>query len=104
MANLVGHALRHTPQGTPVIVSASALEGAVLLTVEDHGAGIPDHLKRQVFEPFVHGPEAVDAASPGTGLGLTLARELAQLNGGTVEVRDRPGGGARLEVTLPTRV
>lgn len=101
VSNLVGNALRHTAPGTPVVVRASSDLGRVVLTVEDRGPGIPDDLKREVFQPFVHGPQAADSPSPGTGLGLTLARELAELNGGTVELGDRPGGGARLDVTLP---
>lgn len=89
MFNLVGNAIRHTPHGTTIEVSATAAGGGAVLTVDDHGPGIPEHLKRQVFEPFVHGPQAAESASPGTGVGLTLARELAQLNGGDVELRDR---------------
>lgn len=101
VANLVGNAVRHTPPGTPIEVSAHPDHGVVVLVVDDHGPGIPDDLQEQVFEAFVHGPEAADAPSPGTGLGLTLTRELAQLNGGAVELGDRPGGGLRVRVSLP---
>ncbi|MER5462991.1 HAMP domain-containing sensor histidine kinase [Streptomyces sp. NPDC002668] len=70
-----------------------------VLTVDDHGPGIPPPRRAAVFHRFERGPD-----SPGSGLGLTLVAQQTALHGGRVEVQDRPGaGGTRIEVRLPVR-
>ena len=102
--NLVANALKHTPEGTTVWMSTGmADDGWAFLAVADDGPGIPDELKDQVLQPFVQGPASSRLPQPGTGIGLSLVRQFTTLHGGTVEIEDRPGGGARITVRLPGR-
>jgi PAS domain S-box-containing protein len=101
VANLLANAVRHTPQDTTISVVLRAHGEVVQLIVEDDGPGIDPEVRERIFEPFVQGPESASHPSPGTGLGLTLVRELAELHGGRAHVTDRPGGGTRFEVALP---
>ncbi|HEX9824597.1 MAG TPA: PAS domain S-box protein [Actinomycetota bacterium] len=100
--NLLSNAYRHTPAGSNVWLRAEEHADGVLLTVEDDGPGVPDHLKKLVFEPFQRGetPEY----RPGTGIGLSLVSRFAALHGGHAWVADRPGGGASFRVHLPADV
>lgn len=99
--NLLSNALRHTAPGTRVRIGLSDGPGTATLVIEDEGPGIADELKEQLFAPFAQGSDAATAASPGTGVGLTLAREFVTLHDGEVRLEDRPGGGTRAVVRLP---
>lgn len=102
VGSLLDNALRHTPADAPVWVEVTDDgTGRVAIEVGDGGNGIADEHKQRVFRPFTHGPEAARAPNPGVGLGLTLARELALLNGGNVTLEDSQHGGALLTVRLP---
>jgi signal transduction histidine kinase len=101
LENLIVNAIKHTPAGTRIWVSAARRNGEVLLTVEDEGDGVPDALKLAIFEPFRQG--AVNAGSPGTGVGLSLVSQFAKLHGGSAWVTDRKGGGAAFHVALPAQ-
>jgi PAS domain S-box-containing protein len=101
VANLVANAARHTPPGGRIRISLRRRAATTVLVVEDDGTGIdPDYLEH-IFDPFVQGPDQQQAPSPGTGLGLTLARELIELHGGRLTASNQPDGGARFEVHLP---
>lgn len=101
VANLLANAVRHSPPGGTVTVRLRHAAGMTVLAVEDEGSGIdPDYLD-EIFEPFVQGPDRHQAAQPGTGLGLTLARDLVHLHGGRISAANLDHGGARIEVTLP---
>jgi signal transduction histidine kinase len=98
--NLVENAVRHTPPGTRVRVSARREDESVVLVVEDDGPGIPADQRARVFERFVRGPG--DAGSGGSGLGLAIVRAVAESHGGDVAVEDGAGGrGVRFTVRLP---
>lgn len=101
LEDLLDNALRHTPPNTPITIETHTDGDRVVLVIEDRGPGVPDEYKQRVFRPFTHGPEAAEAPSPGSGLGLTLARELATVNDGTVTLGDAPDGGTRVTVRLP---
>jgi len=95
--NLIENAVRHG--GTAVGVGLERDHaGTLLLTVDDDGPGIPEADRARIFERFARGP---DARSPGSGLGLALVAQQAQLQGGSVEVGDSGAGGARFTVRLP---
>ncbi|WP_142809722.1 sensor histidine kinase [Tepidiphilus olei] len=94
--NLVGNALRHTPPGSTVRVSLRREGNLVRLDVEDDGPGIAPERREKLFAPF-----ARDSAAPGTGLGLTLVREAAELLGARVEPGESRLGGARFALILP---
>lgn len=99
--NLLGNVVRHTPAGTTARVRTRRDGDVAILVVEDDGPGIPATEREQMFEPFVQGPHASTAASPGTGVGLSLVRQFVDLHGGTVEVDEAPSGGARFTVSFP---
>ncbi|HYL22359.1 MAG TPA: ATP-binding protein, partial [Gemmatimonadales bacterium] len=93
VANLLENALRYTPSGGAVDVT-TAREGEWLaIRIADRGAGVAPDERERVFEPFYR--RAGQAADAGhVGLGLSIARRLAELQGGTLEHADRPGGGS----------
>jgi two-component system sensor histidine kinase PrrB len=95
--NLVENAIRHGGARVDVGLEREG-RGALLLTVDDDGPGIPEDERARVFERFARGP---DAASGGSGLGLALVAQQAQLHGGSVTVGDSAAGGASLRVRLP---
>jgi signal transduction histidine kinase len=99
--NLLVNASRHTPGGTPVHVSVRASDDGIVLVVEDEGPGVPEELRSTLFDPFRQGPTA---AGRGVGIGLSLVRSFAELHGGSANIEDRDGGGARFVVLLPCEV
>jgi K+-sensing histidine kinase KdpD len=98
--NLVANAVRHTPDGSPILVSVKAVDGGVQVVVEDQGPGVPDEFKHAIFEPFRQGPQT-NRYAPGVGIGLSLVARFAELHGGHAWVEDRSGGGAAFKVFLP---
>ena len=93
VANLLHNAAKFTPEGGRITVTATEEEGRIALSVRDDGTGIaPDYLDR-IFELFAQGPPSLDRPQGGLGLGLTLARRLAELHGGTLEAAS--GGAGR---------
>lgn len=97
--NLLDNAVRHAPAGGEAVLSAQVnpARARCILTVEDNGPGVPDHLRAQLFEPFATG------RADGNGLGLALAREVALAHGGELHYAPREGGGARFILELPWR-
>jgi signal transduction histidine kinase len=94
IANLVDNALRAEPEGGTVLVRVTAER---TLAVVDHGCGVEEADRDAIFEPFWRKSEA----TPGTGLGLTIAKEVIDLHGGRIGVEDTPGGGATFQISFP---
>jgi signal transduction histidine kinase len=103
LQNLVANAVRHTPAGGRVTVSASALPGAVKLTVEDTGSGIPPEHLPHIFDRFYKADESrTGTAIPsGSGLGLSIVQAIVARHGGSVSASNVESGGARFEIVLP---
>lgn len=101
LGNLVGNALKFTPEGGSVFLRAAAVPGGMELSVRDTGRGIPADKLAGVFRPF----EQVGAedAALGFGLGLSLVKEWVELHGGGVRVESEPGKGTRFTLSLPGR-
>ena len=98
--NLIENALIHTPAGTPVTVSVRRAGDNAVLEVADRGPGVPQDMRERVFERFARG-SGDTAPTGGSGLGLAIVRAVSSSHGGTVEIGDAQGGGARFVVTLP---
>ncbi|MFI6013652.1 DUF4118 domain-containing protein [Streptomyces sp. NPDC051243] len=98
VANLVENAVKYSPDGRPVLVSASAIADRVEVRVVDRGPGVPDEAKERIFAPFQRYGDAPRGA--GVGLGLAVARGFAEANGGTLNAEDTPGGGLTMVLTL----
>jgi len=92
--NLVDNALRYTPPGGQVALALAGPPAAPRLTVDDSGPGIPEAERERVFERFVRGAAAADAA--GSGLGLAIVRSIARRHGATVTLGRAPLGGLRV--------
>jgi signal transduction histidine kinase len=86
MRILLDNALRHTPEGTPVTVSAAENDGRAEFAVSDRGPGIDPTMRSQLFERFYTGDKA-----RGSGLGLAIAKELAERMDGRISLRSEPG-------------
>lgn len=98
---LLDNVVRHTSDATDVMVRWSSQGRDLVLTVDDDGPGLAPELADRVFEPFVQGGSARDAARPGLGIGLTLVDQYVRLHHGRVVATNRPTGGAHIEVILP---
>jgi two-component system phosphate regulon sensor histidine kinase PhoR len=102
VGNLVDNAIKYTPEGGRVTVRAEEKEGAVLLSVEDTGIGIPEADQPRVFERFYRVDKSRSRELGGTGLGLAIVKHVAQLHGGTVSLRSAPGRGSAFILRIPS--
>ncbi|GGR68597.1 sensor histidine kinase [Streptomyces roseolus] len=98
VANIVENAVKYSPEGVPVAVTASTLGDRVELRVVDRGPGVPDDSKDGIFEPFQRFGDAPRGS--GVGLGLAVARGFVEAMGGTLSAEDTPGGGLTMVLTL----
>jgi PAS domain S-box-containing protein len=99
LSNLVSNALKFSPPDTVVEVAVWREDGQVVVAVTDHGLGIPETQQALVFERFTRLPEA--KGTPGSGIGLFIARSLVEAQGGRISVESAPGLGSTFRFTLP---
>ncbi|MDG1579693.1 ATP-binding protein [Pseudomonas sp. GOM6] len=101
LANLLDNALRYGGQSVEVVTSLAGDESApyVVLSVLDRGPGIAAAEMDEIFNPFIRGDRA--RGGKGTGLGLAIVKRIAALHGGSVELRNRSGGGLEARICLP---
>jgi len=99
LRNLVDNALKFGQRATISVEDGDAL----VIRVADAGPGIPEDLLERVFEPFYRLEVSRNRDTGGTGLGLSIARDVVQMHGGTLTLRNRPGGGLIAELRLPRR-
>ena len=101
LTNLLDNAVKYSPAGEEVIISAFQLDSQLRIEVADRGPGIPQEQQGVIFEKFgrVHSPGS--PGKPGTGLGLFIARSIAEAHGGALEVSSATQGGATFTLTLP---
>jgi two-component system sensor histidine kinase KdpD len=100
LTNLVENALRHTPDGTAITISAAVHAHELWVQVADAGPGIPPEALPHLFEKFfrVAGPER---RAQGTGLGLAICKGIVEAHGGRIWAENAPGGGALFTIALP---
>jgi PAS domain S-box-containing protein len=99
--NLISNAIKYSPDNTEVVIGAARGQGGIAISVADHGYGIPEPDLTRVFEKFYRVPRVEDAGVPGTGLGLALVREIAELHGGTVGVVSTLNQGSTFTLRIP---
>lgn len=97
---LLSNAIAYSPPGTSIELAIKATKKHLLLSVVDHGEGIAEEDKSQIFEKFYRSDKSRNSKSH-FGLGLSVARELAELHGGKILLEDTPGGGATFSFLLP---
>jgi signal transduction histidine kinase len=103
VVNLLDNAAKHTPVGSPVVVSLSQpTPGYAQLVVRDHGPGIPAADRQHIFERYFRQVRTDEGTRPGLGLGLYVSREIVSLHGGVIQVDSPSGGGTAFVVTMPT--
>jgi two-component system sensor histidine kinase KdpD len=103
MTNLIENALRYTPAGSPLEITASATAKELFLSVADRGPGIPSSDLERIFDKFYRVMDRTRGTNTagGTGVGLSVCRGLIEAHGGRIWAANRPGGGAIFRFTLP---
>ena len=100
LANLLDNAIEYTPPGSGIEISAHQNQNGTVIEVSDHGPGLPSGTEQRVFQKFFRA--APTDARRGIGLGLTISKGIVHAHGGTISAENRPQGGARFLITLPT--
>jgi heavy metal sensor kinase len=101
VVNLIENAIKYTPAGGLVRVSVESADSAARIVVTDNGAGIPEDALPRVFDRFYRVDKARARATGGSGLGLTIAKQVAEAHGGSISVESKVGAGSTFTVTLP---
>jgi two-component system phosphate regulon sensor histidine kinase PhoR len=101
VSNLVDNAIKYTPEGGRIRVSAKSVGGEVLIEVADTGIGIPAEDVPRVFERFYRVDKSRSREMGGTGLGLSIVKHVVQVHGGSVDVESAVGKGSTFRVRLP---
>jgi signal transduction histidine kinase len=100
LGNLIENAVKYSPEAGEVRLAAAAGNGAVRISVRDNGPGIPRDQQARIFEKF--GRADVEGGSkPGSGLGLFIARSIAEAHGGSLDVSSGSDGGSTFTLTVP---
>jgi len=101
VGNVLGNALKFTPAGGLVELTLQADDGYVRIGVTDTGIGIPAEEVGSVFDRFFRSSRSRSAETPGTGLGLTIARWIADRHAGAIAIQPRDPAGTAVEIRLP---
>lgn len=101
--NLLTNAVKYSPSETEVVVGASAENGLVRLWVTDQGIGMDESEVKQLFQKFYRTKRAEQSGETGTGIGLSIVRQIVELHEGSIHVRSAPGKGSTFTVLLPAR-
>jgi two-component system sensor histidine kinase KdpD len=97
LSNLMENALRHTPIGTPLEITVTPQESAVMIEIADRGPGISAHEEETIFRKFTRGTNT----KMGAGIGLSICRVIIEAHGGRIWAENRPGGGAAFKFVIP---
>lgn len=104
LTNLLANAIKYSPQNTEVIVTTKTDGHWLFISIADQGYGISPEFLPRIFEKFYRVPRVEDADAPGTGLGLALVREIAELHGGRVLVESESRSGSVFTLRLPIEI
>ncbi|MDQ2884745.1 MAG: HAMP domain-containing histidine kinase [Chloroflexota bacterium] len=101
--NLVGNAVKYSPEGSPVAVSIGKQDRVALVQVRDSGKGIPRDQQERIFETFYRAPDTQTSSKRGLGLGLAIAKDIIERHEGRIWCESEPGQGSTFFVELPLR-
>jgi signal transduction histidine kinase/CheY-like chemotaxis protein len=101
LINVTSNAIKYTPKGGSVWITASEGEGGIEFKIRDTGVGIPPHKLEKLFDRFERGEDSYSRSQEGTGIGLNLTRRLVELNGGSISVESTEGQGSIFTVRVP---
>lgn len=101
--NLVTNAVKYSPEETEVVIGGASGDGAVRLWVADQGIGMDEAEVKQLFRKFYRTRRAEESGEAGTGIGLSIVRQIVELHEGAIGVRSAPGKGSTFTVVLPAR-
>lgn len=97
--NLIGNAAKHNEPGTTIYFTLEERRFDIRITIADNGKGLPEELKKTLFNPFVTGNRARTSGG-GTGLGMTIAKRIVDLHGGSIRLVDPPEEGKATEFEI----
>jgi signal transduction histidine kinase len=101
-SNLLSNAIKYSPDGAKIEIQATQISKLITVAIEDHGVGIPEHDRAQIFTRYYRGSNVT--GFEGTGVGLFLVATVVHLHGGDITVESSEGKGARFTVTLPNNL
>jgi PAS domain S-box-containing protein len=101
VTNLLSNAIKFSPQGEEVVVAIESRGGKILISVRDHGHGVPEEFKPRIFDKFAQADNSDARQQGGTGLGLSIVKQIVERLGGAVSFDDAYGGGAIFRVEIP---
>lgn len=103
MTNLIGNALRYSPEGSPleIAVASDPARGVASFEIIDHGEGIPEQFRHKIFDRFWRADNSRNRETGGSGLGLSIVQSIVAAHDGAVSAHETPGGGATFRVELP---
>lgn len=101
MMNILGNAIKYTPDGGAIRITAGSTEDTVWMEVWDNGIGIPEKDREHIFDRFYRVDKARSRESGGTGLGLSIAREIVERHQGTISIVGHEGPGTTVRLVLP---
>lgn len=102
LQNLIDNAIKYTPEGGAVTVTAQEGEHGVVITVSDSGIGISPEDQEHLFEKFFRARKATEMFTDGSGLGLAIVKSIVEAHGGSITVTSKEGSGSTFSITLPT--
>jgi len=101
LSNLLGNAVKYSPDGGPIAVSISPEADCVVLAVQDQGVGVPESEREAIFQLFYRAPDSKSRHVGGMGLGLYISREIVRRHGGDIWIESAPDEGSTFFVSLP---
>lgn len=101
VTNLLSNAIKFSPEGGEVKVTVSRCDGGVMVSITDHGEGIPEKYKDHIFERFTQVDGSDSRQKGGTGLGLNISRSIIEKHGGSIGFESEPGAGSTFYFILP---
>jgi len=99
--NLLTNAIKYSPQETEVTVSGRSGDGEVLISVKDQGIGMDQKELKQIFRKFYRTRKAEESGEAGSGIGLSIVKQIVEQHGGAIEVASQPGAGSCFTLVMP---